>query len=687
MIIYSLIHLKVNSPGLTLSLDGLVFGSAIDRFDPKFNLHGLGIDYESGPIEITGAFLEGEITFQGQTYKDYSGTALIRTENLTLAAIGSYLQLDIGPSLFVYAVLNYPIGGPAFFFVRGLAAGFGYNRLLHVPPVERVSTFPLVQEAVSGLTATPNLASELAKLQQYIPPSVGNVFLAIGIRFTSFEMIDSFILVTATFGHRFELDIVGLSTLVLPAADAESANITPIAEVQLALRAAFIPADGFFGISAQLTQNSFLLSRKCHLTGGFAFYTWFAGIHEGDFVLTVGGYHPHFSRPSHYPIVPRLGFNWQVTNQLTFKGSAYYALTASAIMAGFNLSAVWHDGSLHAWFDLGLNFLLSWKPYHYEADFHIDFGVSFTFHLFGTHHITVHLGADMGIWGPEFAGKAHIHLYIISFTIHFGSRNRNQIKPIPWAQFRQSFLPDNDKICTINLKAGLIKQKAAKDSRDTQQQDSNDLGVINPKTLCLTTDSVIPMQCAYAGTQGQTELDHTGATTSFNIGTMQVKNDEIISTQRLIITRNGRPAETEFEFHPLTKNAPAALWGSRLKPALHGKQMVPNLLTGYEIHPKRPTEAPHTAPISYKTLQQAVTLDREDNAFRWSQLTPFVAQAVKDLEARQEINTSLDNIIVVSKRTTISNALFDDLSLDLKGLNADDFLSAPQVKELTKTVT
>ncbi len=266
-------------------------------------------------------------------------------------------------------------------------------------------------------------------------------------------MIDSFILVTATFGHRFELDIVGLSTLVLPAADAESANITPIAEVQLALRAAFIPADGFFGISAQLTQNSFLLSRKCHLTGGFAFYTWFAGIHEGDFVLTVGGYHPHFSRPSHYPIVPRLGFNWQVTNQLTFKGSAYYALTASAIMAGFNLSAVWHDGSLHAWFDLGLNFLLSWKPYHYEADFHIDFGVSFTFHLFGTHHITVHLGADMGIWGPEFAGKAHIHLYIISFTIHFGSRNRNQIKPIPWAQFRQSFLPDNDKICTINLKA------------------------------------------------------------------------------------------------------------------------------------------------------------------------------------------------------------------------------------------
>ncbi len=673
-VIWFLLDAALSAAGLSLDLEGLSVGSPLSKFDPKFDLRGLGIDYKSGPIEIDGAFLRGQITFEGKEYDDYSGTVTIRTEPLTLAAIGSYVQLPVGPSMFVYAVLDYPIGGPAFFFITGLAAGFGYNRQLHVPPIDGIQSFPLVQEAMGGLTGIPNLADELAKLQEYIPPSVGNYFLAIGIRFSSFKMIDSFVLVSATFGHRFELDVLGLSTLVLPVPE-KGETVTPIAEVQLALRAAFIPDERFLGISAQLTSNSFLLDRKCHLTGGFAFYSWFAGEHSGDFIITVGGYHPHFSRPSHYPTVPRLGFNWQVNSHLNFKGSAYYALASSALMAGCNFSATWEDGSLKAWFDAGIDFLISWKPYHYEADFHISIGASYTFWLFGTHHITVSVGADVSIWGPEFAGRAHIHLWIISFTISFGASDRNQINPIPWTQFRDSFLPEDDKICTINLKAGLIDRKAA-DSNDEEETDGENLGIVNPKTLCLTTDSAIPLQTVSLESQN---LDHTGAITSFNIGTMQLSNGQIISTQRIIITRDDNPVEADFDFQPLTKNVPAALWGSRLKPSLQGEQMVPNLLTGYEIHDRRPAEAPHAAPISYATLQQAATLDREDNAFRWFQLTPFVAQALDDKAARQEIDNTLNNNNVASKRAAITNALFDNISLDLNDFKADDFLSAPQV--------
>jgi hypothetical protein len=687
-VIAFLLDASLSASGLTLSLEGLSISVSLEQIPslPRFNLRGLGVDYKNGPIEIGGAFLQGKIPFQGKEYDDYSGTAIIRTEALTLAAIGSYVQLDVGPSMFVYAVLDKPIGGPAFFFVTGLAAGFGYNRLLHVPPVEQIDTFPLVQEAMGKLTGTPNLADELAKLQPYIPPSVGNYFLAIGIRFTSFKMIDSFILVSATFGDRFELDVVGLSTLVLPVPEVGK-EVTPIAEVQLALRASFIPDDGFFGINAQLTNNSFLLDRQCHLTGGFAFYTWFTGEHEGDFVLTVGGYHPNFSVPSHYPTVPRLSFNWQVNDQLTFKGSAYYALTPSALMAGCSLSATWQDGDLEAWFDAGLDFLITWKPYHYEADFHISVGASYTFWLFGTHHISASVGADVSIWGPDFAGTAHISWYIISFTISFGASGRNQLNPILWDEFRSSFLPKDNQICTINLKAGLIERQGAKDSKDTQQKDSNDLGIVNPKTLCLTTDSVIPMQRAYGGTQNPTELPHNGATTAFNIGTMQIFNDQIISTQHIIITHDGKSAETKFEFQPLTKNAPTALWGPRLKPSLQGEQVISNLLTGYEIRAKRPTEAPDPARIDYATLQQAATLENVNDAFQWAQLIPFVAQTYNDQEARKEINNKITSTLnkndVASKRAAIANALFDDIALDLNGLKAEDFLSVPQVKELT----
>ena len=41
-----------------------------------------------------------------------------------------------GPSLFLYGSLDRAIGGPAFFFVRGLSAGFGYNRRLNAIIIE-----------------------------------------------------------------------------------------------------------------------------------------------------------------------------------------------------------------------------------------------------------------------------------------------------------------------------------------------------------------------------------------------------------------------------------------------------------------------------------------------------------------------------------------------------------------------
>ncbi len=46
--------------------------------------------------------------------------------------------------MFLYAVLNFPIGGPPFFFVTGLSAGFGFNRKLVIPDITGVATFPFV---------------------------------------------------------------------------------------------------------------------------------------------------------------------------------------------------------------------------------------------------------------------------------------------------------------------------------------------------------------------------------------------------------------------------------------------------------------------------------------------------------------------------------------------------------------
>jgi hypothetical protein len=365
----------LSAGGLTIALDGLSVTSPLSSFDPTFSLHGLGIDYRNGPLEIGGSFLKQTMQEGENTYTSFAGQAVLRTRQLSLSAIGSYALKDGHPSLFIYAVLDYPLGGPSFFFVTGLAAGFGYNRALNIPAIEEVKAFPLIQVSGSGqngstlqsLPAGPKeqqelLTSRLSALEDYIPRSVGEHFLAFGLHFTSFKKINSFALLTVKFGKALEFDLLGISTLSVP----------KVAEAQLALKATFNPESGFLGVRAQLTPTSYILSHACHLTGGFAFYSWFKDqpapgkttIKGGDFVLTLGGYHPDYNPPGHYPRVPRLGFNWQVDEYLQVKGDAYYAMTPNALMAGAHLEATWHKDQLKAWFTASADFLISWEPSH-----------------------------------------------------------------------------------------------------------------------------------------------------------------------------------------------------------------------------------------------------------------------------------------------------------------------------------
>src|SRR5207302_7369846 len=145
-------------------------------------------------------------------------------------------------------VLDAPIGGPSFFFVTGIAAGFGFNRTLVVPDVSVLSGFPLIQWATGGgpsSTPTPDVGSQveqamtLLKDSGVIAPAIGEYWFALGVKFTSFELIDSFALLTVILGTEVEIDLLGLSSLSLPPKDP-----SPIALAELALKASFSPAHG-----------------------------------------------------------------------------------------------------------------------------------------------------------------------------------------------------------------------------------------------------------------------------------------------------------------------------------------------------------------------------------------------------------------------------------------------------------
>ncbi len=153
-------------------------------------------------------------------------------------------------------------------------------------------------------------------------------------------------------------------------------------------------------------------------------------------MVSLGGYHPAFSKPDNYPVVPRLGLAFSL-GPLKVVGQAYFALTPSRFMAGLRLTATFEAGAVKAWFDAGVDFLISWAPFHYEAHAWVTIGCSVDLGLFT---LSVQIGADLQIWGPAFGGQALVDLDVVSFTIAFGAP-RSEPAPIGWTTFATNWSP------------------------------------------------------------------------------------------------------------------------------------------------------------------------------------------------------------------------------------------------------
>jgi hypothetical protein len=511
--------------GLGVQLMGFGLGFKLEwpPSIPDFYLDGLGLSYSRPPIEISGAFLHSTRIYKGKPVDEYSGGAIIKINKFSISAIGAYAEVESEKeievdgkletktkkesSLFIYGVFDGPIGGPAFFFVTGIAAGFGYNRRVNVPSINEVATYPLVALAMQPQKAgglpeiLQSLETPMKNGKKPIEISVGDFWLAIGIKFTSFVIIESFVLLTVNFGTKLEFAILGLSRLVWP-----DKSIAPeaIVYVELAVLAHFGPGSDVISVEAVLTPNSYILSSDCKLTGGFAFYTWVSGPHEGDFVITLGGYHPKFKKPAHYPTVPRVGLHWKIGKFLSIKGELYFALTSSAIMAGGRWEVLFKTSIVKVSIILWADMLISWAPFQYDIDIGITLRIEANIKiLFVRIHFNLEMGAQLHIWGPPFAGEAHVNWVIFSFTIPFGGGSKIAPEPLKWHAFSKGFIPQgkqdtskkqlkskekksdpisNPDPINITINNGLIAVKG-----------EHKFPVINPHQLAIAVDSFIPV--------------------------------------------------------------------------------------------------------------------------------------------------------------------------------------------------
>lgn len=432
---------RVSIFGLTASVDQLSInwngGDIFSISSWSVDLMGLAISADMSGVVLVGGILKTVGPPPNTGPISYVGMLMGRFGTYGLSVFGGYTNDGGNPSFFVFGGFNGPIGGPPAFFLMGIGGGLGINRGLRIPDdPSTFNTFPFIQALDSAAKPPKDLMDELRKLNEYFPVQRGNFWFAAGIAFTCFSLVDGIAVVAVSFGDDFEINLLGLARLALPRPQAA------LVSIELGLLARFSTREGVFMIRAGLTENSWLLYREVRLTGGFAFVIWWKGALAGQFVMTMGGYHPDFHREG-YPVVARLGLTWQLGDNIVIKGGTYFALTSEALMAGVEVEVSADFGWAWARLSFGAHAIIYFDPFHFEAIVfvRISAGVKIdTF--FGTISFSLSVGAQLKVWGPDFSGEATFEVGPCSVTVPFGTQQVIEAITLIWNEFVGKYLEE-----------------------------------------------------------------------------------------------------------------------------------------------------------------------------------------------------------------------------------------------------
>jgi hypothetical protein len=715
---------SINVSGVSLGLIGL--GLAIDPADllsldlggMEFSLEGLSLSYQ-GTVSASGTLLriaindsEGKPTGR----YEYIGQVNVRAAEWGITGIGSYATLENGePSAFIYATLIKRLGGPPIATVLGIALGFGYNRGINVPDIKDVNTFPLVTalygddvtKSVKRISTTPNSASvaaikgQFGKLSKYLPMESGQYMLAIGLKISSFEIIDSVAVLMVELGERFTAHIVGRSLMKLPPKVAAK-----IGAIEMAFKITLDPGQGLFAADAILTSNSYLLSKDCKLTGGFALRVWFGDSpYSGDWMVTLGGYHPKFNKPSHYPDVPRLGLYWEVIPSIMqFKGGIYAALTPAAIMAGGSYEATFNAGIVSAWYKVQADFIIMFDPFYLEAKFSISIGIKVNL-LFT---ISAEMTASVELWGPEFAGRAKVDLKVYSASFGFGP-DRAIDKTISWQAFRDKYVLGSQASTTNSSIRQIARKSTSSSSTEntlsnviiTQGQlgeheisSDNIFFTVEPDVFEISISSQLPLNniilansplTVLSGVDSSSSYDQIEAATSsnivgdgFSIAPMGGSSESAITNWDMNVVMTG-PAGMKFTASSVITEMPLALWGDNLEPDISSQQGNKPLLTGLTIDAATTKPPGFTEPVDADEFKFQ---DVVENDPYWQWGNTVLGTVVVDSATHETILTStLKDSTVEERRQSVFNFFgFEDEQISLTNLEQPNsaFIGMPQ---------
>ncbi|MFI1577593.1 DUF6603 domain-containing protein [Embleya sp. NPDC020630] len=473
--------------GLVFDAVGLGLGLAMDgSYRLTGLLEGLGLSFRAGPARVAGALVRKDPPPSGLTLM-IEGMLTVSTPRIGFLAAGMYGQLADGrTTVFVVGQvtgLHLPLGPVD---VTGLLGGFGYNSDLTIPAEPRdVPTYPLVAGLADPKTlpVDKGAAEVLAKLDAFIKPAGDHLWITVGVAFTVFEVVEAAAIVAVlVVPGDLTIAVLGTARIRFPQ------NDNPYVSLTLGLRAVYRMSTGELSVSGALDPaQSYLVSRDCHVQGGFAVCTWVPpSSHVGDFVITFGGYHPAYKPPKHYPqSVDRIGVVWKPADSVVVRGEAYAAVTPSMLQVGGMLRVEYTSSVVSAWLRAEMNAVVQWDPFRFEVDITVQVGADV--HFLGTHHFELTVG--LTLWGPPTGGIATLELPIIpDIHIKFGAGRPAKPEALAWADVRDRVLAKQK--LQARVASGLVHDQGGTAKNDQQEEAAP--AMVSLDALSLSVQTPVP---------------------------------------------------------------------------------------------------------------------------------------------------------------------------------------------------
>jgi hypothetical protein len=346
--------------------------------------------------------------------------------------------------------------------ITGIAGGFGYRAVPRLPTrAEDVPRNELLRSlrgkaSPSSSSTAPDTTAKgmLDRLESFrasVAVQEDAWCIVFGLTLSIAQAVDAALLVVVESRKTgLELALMGVASVSL------GKGADTLGEIELSVLARYSTSAGALIVLGAVTGDSWLFDRKCRLQGGFAICFWFTGEHQGDFLVSAGGYSPLVPTRAHYPALDRVGFKWQVDDNLYISGLAYVAFDRYGLQLGCAAALQYTSPRIKVDASFSFDALVEWAPLYYEARLRMNAHVEVK--MLAT--LRLGLDVDMHLWGPPFGAKVNASIEIGFFSASFAV-DVGQPRAVAWARREAVGLPEvvtlaagGEKASTFTFSAG-----------------------------------------------------------------------------------------------------------------------------------------------------------------------------------------------------------------------------------------